>query len=410
VLGCKEESRHSLRFPDRIVGQREGIECSRFQTFGPRAADREPPGVRNLSQLRDELSDSLRRHSADDDEIDVEGIGDIADRVEWRIRSQVLDPPAMRTQCEAEGDQPQLVLLSRDAPEERARTDTSSPTPRDPEQPPADDVGCEVLLRDRDLATLPPGSEVAQVRHDDLGEEDVECDLCEESVEDRLRTSLVEPVECGRELVDCCHRRPTCSAGLRTFVGGLHGRSGSLGGSQPVRQVLLHDANALEIGQRIEAETSGRADWIEQAVSALPCTKQLGADSRAPAQLADPQLPWLRHALNIQNLDETLTRGLDRWYGAASEQHIYRRCTVMRKIDLVAAVLVLVGALNWGLVAIAEFDLVATVFGMEFGETNVASRIVYGLVGLAGVYGVVWLVTRRSVVAIRPARASSASH
>jgi uncharacterized protein len=82
----------------------------------------------------------------------------------------------------------------------------------------------------------------------------------------------------------------------------------------------------------------------------------------------------------------------------------------MKKIDLIAAVLVLVGALNWGLVAIAEFDLVATVFGMEFGETNVASRIVYGLVGLAGVYGVVSLVSRRSAVAIRPARASSASH
>jgi len=82
----------------------------------------------------------------------------------------------------------------------------------------------------------------------------------------------------------------------------------------------------------------------------------------------------------------------------------------MKKIELIAAVLVLVGALNWGLVAIAEFDLVATVFGMEFGETNVASRIVYGLVGLAGVYGVVSLVSRRSVVAIRPARASSASH
>ena len=94
-------------------------------------------------------------------------------------------------------------------------------------------------------------------------------------------------------------------------------RSGSLGGSQPVRQVLLHDAYALEIGERIEAETSGRADGIEQAVSALPCTKQLGADSRAPAQLADPQLRWLRHAPNIQNLDETLTRGLGRWYGAA---------------------------------------------------------------------------------------------
>ena len=81
----------------------------------------------------------------------------------------------------------------------------------------------------------------------------------------------------------------------------------------------------------------------------------------------------------------------------------------MKKIDLLAAVLVLVGALNWGLVAIAEFDLVATVFGMQFGETNVASRIVYGLVGLAGVYGVVSLVSRRSTVAIRPAR-TSASH
>ena len=82
----------------------------------------------------------------------------------------------------------------------------------------------------------------------------------------------------------------------------------------------------------------------------------------------------------------------------------------MKKIDLLAAVLVLVGALNWGLVAIAEFDLVATVFGMQFGETNMASRIVYGLVGLAGVYGVVSLASRRSAAATRPARASSASH
>ncbi len=82
----------------------------------------------------------------------------------------------------------------------------------------------------------------------------------------------------------------------------------------------------------------------------------------------------------------------------------------MKKLDLLAAVLVLVGALNWGLVAIAEFDLVATVFGMEFGETNVASRIVYGLVGLAGVYGVVLLASRRSAAATRPARTSSASH
>jgi uncharacterized membrane protein YuzA (DUF378 family) len=61
----------------------------------------------------------------------------------------------------------------------------------------------------------------------------------------------------------------------------------------------------------------------------------------------------------------------------------------MKKLDLVAAALVLVGGLNWGLVGIAEFDLVAWILGgMDFGETSVASRIVYSLVGLAAVYGI----------------------
>jgi uncharacterized protein len=62
----------------------------------------------------------------------------------------------------------------------------------------------------------------------------------------------------------------------------------------------------------------------------------------------------------------------------------------MKKLDLLAAALVVVGAVNWGLVAAAEFDLVATVFGLDFGETNAATRIVYGLVGLSGL----WLASR----------------
>jgi uncharacterized protein len=64
-------------------------------------------------------------------------------------------------------------------------------------------------------------------------------------------------------------------------------------------------------------------------------------------------------------------------------------------ISAIAAALVLVGALNWGLVAIAEFDLVAWIFGEEFGTTNVASRIVYGLVGIAAVYGSAALLASR---------------
>jgi uncharacterized protein len=58
----------------------------------------------------------------------------------------------------------------------------------------------------------------------------------------------------------------------------------------------------------------------------------------------------------------------------------------MKKLDILAAVLVVVGGLNWGLVAISEFDLVATLVGLEFGETNGASRLVYGLVGAAAAY------------------------
>jgi uncharacterized membrane protein YuzA (DUF378 family) len=82
----------------------------------------------------------------------------------------------------------------------------------------------------------------------------------------------------------------------------------------------------------------------------------------------------------------------------------------MKKLDLLAAVLVLVGAANWGLVAIAKFDLVATIFGKDFGETTVASRIVYGLVGLAAVYGIGSLLARSSQSAPRRATPASASH
>jgi uncharacterized membrane protein YuzA (DUF378 family) len=66
----------------------------------------------------------------------------------------------------------------------------------------------------------------------------------------------------------------------------------------------------------------------------------------------------------------------------------------MQKLAPIATVLVIVGGLNWGLVAIAEFDLVAWIFGEDFGTTNAASRIVYGLVGLAAVYSAFALVAR----------------
>jgi uncharacterized membrane protein YuzA (DUF378 family) len=58
----------------------------------------------------------------------------------------------------------------------------------------------------------------------------------------------------------------------------------------------------------------------------------------------------------------------------------------MRYINALALLLVIVGAANWLLVGLAKFDLVATLTGDSFGETNLISSVIYLLVGLAGLW------------------------
>ena len=80
----------------------------------------------------------------------------------------------------------------------------------------------------------------------------------------------------------------------------------------------------------------------------------------------------------------------------------------MTKLDRLAAVLVLVGGLNWGLVAVARFDLVAWICGgMDFGDTNAVSRIIYGLVGLAAVYGIGSVIAAGRRSSLRPSVAGA---
>lgn len=57
----------------------------------------------------------------------------------------------------------------------------------------------------------------------------------------------------------------------------------------------------------------------------------------------------------------------------------------MRTLRTVSLLLVIVGALNWLLVGLFGFDLVAALTGNTFGEKNALSSIVYVLVGLAGI-------------------------
>jgi uncharacterized membrane protein YuzA (DUF378 family) len=80
----------------------------------------------------------------------------------------------------------------------------------------------------------------------------------------------------------------------------------------------------------------------------------------------------------------------------------------MKLLPILAGALVVIGGLNWGLVALAEFDLVAWVVGLEFGETNAVSRIVYGLVGLSAVYLAVEAASRRPVAGRIESASSSA--
>lgn len=58
----------------------------------------------------------------------------------------------------------------------------------------------------------------------------------------------------------------------------------------------------------------------------------------------------------------------------------------MRILDKIALALVVIGGINWGLIGIFRFDLVAWIFG---GQAAVLSRIIYTLVGIAAL----WCIT-----------------
>ena len=64
-------------------------------------------------------------------------------------------------------------------------------------------------------------------------------------------------------------------------------------------------------------------------------------------------------------------------------------------MDKLALLLVIIGALNWGLIGLFQFDLVAALLG---GQASLFSRIVYSLVGLSGIYAITFLFRDRERV------------
>lgn len=68
---------------------------------------------------------------------------------------------------------------------------------------------------------------------------------------------------------------------------------------------------------------------------------------------------------------------------------LVRRVLVVRALNIITLVLVIVGGLNWGLVGLFQFDLVAAIFG---GQNSALARIVYSLVGVSAVWQLIPLV------------------
>ncbi|GAB1584094.1 MULTISPECIES: DUF378 domain-containing protein [Phyllobacteriaceae] len=61
----------------------------------------------------------------------------------------------------------------------------------------------------------------------------------------------------------------------------------------------------------------------------------------------------------------------------------------MRALNIITLLLVIIGGLNWGLVGLFQFDLVAAIFG---GQQSALARVVYILVGLSAVWQLIPLV------------------
>ena len=76
------------------------------------------------------------------------------------------------------------------------------------------------------------------------------------------------------------------------------------------------------------------------------------------------------------------------WYSCSTPQ-LQREEGDVDVLNMVAVIVAAVGAINWGLVGLLNFDLVALISGgLKFGETNIVSRILYIVVALAGIWAI----------------------
>ena len=260
---------------------------------GRRARAAEPQGrePREPAQLGDVGAKRLGVEGREHDEARPEPFGGRRRRVDRRVLAEVGDPPAAVAQREAESDQPEVVLLARRAGEHRDRPAAAAPAAGEGEQPPAHEVGGEVLLADADLLALPAIADVPHRRERDVAEHRVERERGDRAVEDGVGARLVERRRAPRRARPPAGRRSSprasCSgAGPPAVEHGprrLGGRQAAL--DQRARRV--HAPLVLQLSRAGSRPASARAS--SSAVAALPGPQRVDPNPGSPRELTDPQ-------------------------------------------------------------------------------------------------------------------------
>ncbi len=133
-----------------------------------RARKDEARATRELSQAVALRLEEGGVHACDHDEPRCHGVHRLADRVEWRVGAEEQDAPSVRAEHETKGDQTEVVTLAGRAGEKSEGPAAATPVASECEQPLPDDVRCEMLLPDLDLATFPFVADLAQSGKDEL--------------------------------------------------------------------------------------------------------------------------------------------------------------------------------------------------------------------------------------------------
>ena len=175
---------------------------------------------------------------------------------------------------------------------------------------------------------------------------------------------------------------------------GIAGGPSPLGGRKFCAEILHREAGPTTgrgEGERTELVPGSRrkADEDRTNVGAAGCGSLERGTQPARDRRAGGVLGGHRDLAGRPGRTEGAQGGkqvaLDQTLDKASKETPKGKTLTMRILKSVALLLVIVGAVNWLLVGLANFDLVAALTGSEFGETNVISSIVYILVGLSGI-------------------------